>query len=65
MRTLTATTWPRTREQVELASVLLREHMLAHLDRALAMTGRELPGPLPATEVEPDPATGVTEQGAP
>jgi 1-acyl-sn-glycerol-3-phosphate acyltransferase len=62
---LTATTWPRTREQVEQASVLLREHMLAHLDHALATTGRELPGPVPATEVEPDPATGVTEQGAP
>jgi 1-acyl-sn-glycerol-3-phosphate acyltransferase len=56
--------WPRTKEQVEHASVLLREHMLVHLDLAHASTGRTLPGPLPADDVEPDPATGVTEQGA-
>ena len=62
---LQTTPWPRTAEQVERASVLLREHMLVHLDRARASTGRDLPGPLPAAEVEPDPATGVTEQGAP
>jgi 1-acyl-sn-glycerol-3-phosphate acyltransferase len=43
---------------------LLREHLLSHLEHALAVTGRTLPGPLPADEVEPDPATGVTEQGA-
>ena len=59
-----ATPWPRTREQVERATLLLREQMLAHLDHARALTGRELPGPLPAGEAEPDPATGVTEQGA-
>jgi 1-acyl-sn-glycerol-3-phosphate acyltransferase len=57
--------WPRTREQVEKASLLLREHMLVQLDRALASTGRELPGPLPPTDVDPDPPTGVTDQGAP
>jgi 1-acyl-sn-glycerol-3-phosphate acyltransferase len=57
--------WPRTREHVEKASLLLREHMLVQLDRARASTGRELPGPLPSTDVEPDPATGVTDQGAP
>ncbi len=57
--------WPRTREQVEQASMLLREHMRAHLDHALTTTGRQLPGPLPAAEVEADPATGVREQGAP
>lgn len=56
--------WPRTKEQVGHASALLREHMLVHLDLAHASTGRALPGPLPADEVEPDPATGVTEQGA-
>jgi 1-acyl-sn-glycerol-3-phosphate acyltransferase len=44
--------------------MLIREHMLVHLDLAHASTGQELPGPLPADEVEPDPATGVTEQGA-
>lgn len=57
--------WPRTREQVEKVSLLLREHMLVQLDRARASTGRELPGPLPVTDVDPDPATGVTDPGAP
>lgn len=57
--------WPRTREQVEGASLFLREQLRAHLQHALALTSRELPGPLPAPEVEPDPATGVTDQGAP
>lgn len=61
---LGARPWPRTKEQVGHASALLRETMLVHLDLARASTGRELPGPLPADEVEPDPATGVTEQGA-
>lgn len=62
---LPATPWPRTKEQVGHASALLREHLLTTLDHALAVTGRELPGPLPADEVEPDPATGVTDRGAP
>lgn len=62
--TLDAQPWPRSREQVERASVLLREHLVAHLDHARASTGRSLPGPLPIHDVEPDPATGVTEQGA-
>ena len=62
---LPATPWPRTREQVGQGSAFLREQMLVHLDRARASTGRELPGPLPAAEIEPDPATGITEQGAP
>lgn len=60
-----AVAWPRTREQVEKTSLLLREHMLVQLDQARASTGRELPGPLPPTDVDPDPATGVTDQGAP
>lgn len=60
-----AVPWPRSREQVEKASLLLREHMLVQLDRARASTGRELPGPLPPTDVDPDPPTGVTDRGAP
>jgi len=60
-----AAPWPRTREQVEKASLLLREHMMVQLDRARASTGRELPGPLPPTDVDTDPQTGVTDQGAP
>ncbi|MCW2842437.1 MAG: phospholipid/glycerol acyltransferase [Nocardioides sp.] len=62
--TLEPVPWPRTQEQVERSSMLLRERMLVHLDQARASTGRHLPGPLPAHDVEPDPATGVTEQGA-
>ncbi len=56
--------WPRTRERVEEASVRLRERMLVVLEEALAATGQRLPGPLPREEVEPDPATGVTERDA-
>ncbi|WP_240641610.1 lysophospholipid acyltransferase family protein [Nocardioides ferulae] len=63
--TLEPQPWPRTKEQVGRASMLLREHMLVHLDHARTLTGQQLPGPLPSAEVEPDPATGVTEQGAP
>lgn len=39
--------WPRTREQVDHVSKLLREHLVVHLEQALAETGRSLPGPLP------------------
>ena len=56
--------WPRSRDRVEEVSVALRERMLATLDQALSATGRQLPGPLPHEEVEPDPATGVTERDA-
>lgn len=63
--TVPAVPWPRTKEQVEHTSMLLREHMLVHLDHAKALTGRDLPGPLPPGELDPDPATGVTDQGAP
>lgn len=63
--TVTATAWPRTKEQVEHTSMLLREHLLVHLDHAKALTGRELPGELPPGDLDPDPATGVTDQGAP
>jgi 1-acyl-sn-glycerol-3-phosphate acyltransferase len=39
--------------------------MLVQLDLARASTGRDLPGPLPPTDVDTDPHTGVTDQGAP
>ncbi len=64
--TVPAVEWPRTKEQVEHTSMLLREHLLVHLDHAKALTGRE-----PARrrcrpdDHDPDPATGVTDQGAP
>ena len=39
--------------------------LIAHLDDAKALTGRTLPGPLPADDADdPDPATGVTDQEA-
>jgi 1-acyl-sn-glycerol-3-phosphate acyltransferase len=46
------TPWPRTREQVRTTAVLLHKEMLAHLERARALTGRELPGPI--TDLSPD-----------
>lgn len=55
--------WPRTREHVERTSLLLREHMLGQLREALRRTGRQLPGPLPSGQVDPDPPTDV--RGAP
>jgi 1-acyl-sn-glycerol-3-phosphate acyltransferase len=51
--------WPRTKRQVELTSLDLRVHMLVALDAARNLTGLELPGPLPAGRLEPDPATRV------
>lgn len=63
--TVPAQPWPRTREQVEHTSMLLREHLLVHLAHAKALTGRDLPGELPPGDLDPDPATGVTDQGAP
>ena len=60
-----ATAWPRRKQDVAKASLELREHLIAHLDDAKALTGRTLPGPLPASEPDdPDPATGVTDQEA-
>jgi 1-acyl-sn-glycerol-3-phosphate acyltransferase len=56
--------WPRTREAVGDASRRLRERMIQDLYAALELTGRQLPGPLPAGEHEPDPGGGVTEKSA-
>lgn len=57
--------WPRTREQVRASSALLQEHMRSEVERALALTRRSLPGPLPAGQSEDDPDTGFVDQGAP
>jgi 1-acyl-sn-glycerol-3-phosphate acyltransferase len=38
--------------------------MSPRLDHAKALTGRTLPGPVPAADADPDPATGVTDQEA-
>lgn len=58
--------WPRTREQVVASTLLLREHMLAQLEQAQTLTGRQLAGPLPVGQknIDNDPHTGVVEQGA-
>jgi 1-acyl-sn-glycerol-3-phosphate acyltransferase len=42
------TLWPRRKAEVAAASASLRQHMRATLDDALSVTGRALPGPLPA-----------------
>lgn len=49
--------WPRTREHVREVSALLREHLLDQLSAARALTGRDLPGPLPQADPHPDPAS--------
>lgn len=56
------TPWPRTREHVRASSALLLDHMRSEIDRALAHTGRTLPGPLPAGQSEADPDTGFVDQ---
>ncbi len=56
--------WPRTRERVATVSLELRGRMLADLRAAVELTGRSLPGPLPAGEKEPDPGGGVTRRSA-
>jgi 1-acyl-sn-glycerol-3-phosphate acyltransferase len=56
--------WPRRKREVADRSLELREHLIAHLDHAKALTGRTLPGPLPGRDTDPDPATGVTDAEA-
>ena len=62
--TFDAQPWPRTKEQVAKASQVLREHLLHHLADAKVLTGRTLPGPLPAKDRDDDPDTGITDSGA-
>jgi 1-acyl-sn-glycerol-3-phosphate acyltransferase len=62
--TIPQVAWPRRKRDVAARSLELREHLLAHLDHAKQLTGRSLPGPLPAKDADPDPATGVTDQEA-
>ncbi|GGD27110.1 lysophospholipid acyltransferase family protein [Nocardioides daphniae] len=51
--------WPRTREQVRTTTTLLKQHLLGELERARALTGRELPGPLPAPQTDNKPRAGL------
>jgi 1-acyl-sn-glycerol-3-phosphate acyltransferase len=50
--------WPRTREHVDRTAALLRQHLRGELRRARALTGRELPGPLPVAESDKTPRAG-------
>ncbi|WP_230487291.1 hypothetical protein [Nocardioides anomalus] len=56
--------WPRRKRDVAARSVELRHQLLRNLEHAKAITRRELPGPLPARDADPDPATGVTDAEA-
>lgn len=58
----TQSPWPRTREHTLATSALLWQHLRDETSRALSLTGRALPGPLPAGDVEDDPDTGFVEQ---
>lgn len=53
--------WPRTREQTLATSALLWDHLREQQARALALVGRDLPGPLPPGDAEIEPDTGFTE----
>jgi 1-acyl-sn-glycerol-3-phosphate acyltransferase len=61
---LPKTPWPRRKREVAARSLELREHLLEHLRQAKALTGRSLPGPVPAADADPDPATSVTDAEA-
>ncbi len=56
--------WPRTREQTLATSTLLWDHLREQQARALALTGRALPGPLRPGDIEDGPDTGFVDQGA-
>ncbi len=47
---LKAQPWPRTRSQVSESTALLRSQLVAALEDAKVLTGRDLPGTLPAEQ---------------
>lgn len=47
---LQAVSWPRTRQEVGSATAMLRSQMVAALEDAQLLTGRDLPGTLPAEQ---------------
>lgn len=55
--------WPRTREHVNGAAALLRQHLRGQVDRARAQVGRELPGPLPEPESDRTASAGPSSRG--
>jgi 1-acyl-sn-glycerol-3-phosphate acyltransferase len=44
--------WPRTQPEVRRAAATLRNNLVDHLVEAMAVTGRTLPGPIPAWQPE-------------
>ncbi len=52
---------PRTREHTSTTPALGWQHLRDEPSRALALLGRDLPGPLPAGAIEDDPETGSVE----
>lgn len=56
--------WPRRPGMVRDVSMLLRERLQQTLVEARAVTGRDLPGPLPPGDHEDDPDTGLVDRGA-
>jgi 1-acyl-sn-glycerol-3-phosphate acyltransferase len=44
--------WPRTQAAVRRASAELRNRLVEHLVEAMTVTGRTLPGPIPAETPE-------------
>ncbi len=60
--TFDAVPWPRTKQLVEGASRTLREFMLDSLASAKELTGRTLPGPIPAgKDRDHDPDTSISQ----
>ncbi len=57
--TIARAPFPRTQEQIRHSTVFLHEALRAHLDAARALTGRELPGPLPTES--PSPTDSIKE----
>lgn len=55
------TPWPRTREHTLATSALLWDHLREQQARALALVGRDLPGPLPPGDAEIEPDTGFVD----
>lgn len=51
--------FPRTQEQIKQTTLFLHEALRAHLDAARALTGRELPGPIPTES--PSPTASIKE----
>jgi len=52
---LAAHAWPRTQAEVRRAAAGLRNNLVAHVVEAMALTGRNLPGPIPgiqATDID-------------